>query len=124
MSPEPGKERKYLSGFRCHAGPTMLSLLRGRKTASGGQPHLKICKHLILLFALSFAGCITYYRPDPLSGIDPPRTNRGTSVGVAFNRYAATAYFDGRGSSPHPKTTERADRKYTRSDIIFSTFAR
>ena len=85
---------------------------------------MKICKHLILLFALSFAGCITYYRPDPLSGIDPPRTNRGTSVGVAFNRYAATAYFDGRGSSPHTKTTERPDRKYTRSDIIFSTFAR
>lgn len=83
-----------------------------------------IYKHFILLSALGLAGCITYYQPDLLSGIDPPRANRGTSVGVAFNRYVATAYFDGRGSSPHTKTTERPDRKYTRSDIIFSTFAR
>jgi hypothetical protein len=75
----------------------------------------------MLLFGLSAIlnpGCITYYRPDTFSGLNPAQMRSRHTLSTSYSHYTSSAYFDARDRFPHSSRTETPDHKFTRDDVI------
>lgn len=86
-------------------------------------PRFLLRSFAVLLAVSLGSGCITYYRADPLAGINLARTGQKVQLETMVSRYRATAYFDGSDRTPHTNTTKVPALEFRRDDFIFRVIA-
>ncbi len=72
----------------------------------------------MVLLLVNLTGCITYYRTDAFSGINPPTLKDRNTIKASFSRYNAKSYFDGRDDFPHSSTESAQESQFTRDEVM------
>ena len=79
---------------------------------------LRILALTVIAFSVMLDGCITYYRADAFSGINPAGMSTRSTVRASYSRYTASAYFDGEDEFPHTSRESATESSYHRDEFV------
>jgi len=73
---------------------------------------------IVIVISTVLDGCITYYRADAFSGLNPPNLRGRSTARVEYSHYSARAYFDGDDEFPHSSKETMSASEYTRDELM------